>query len=316
MAKTKEAILIFNPNSGRGKGKKRAVEFQKAWGERFGNELQMRATRSKEDICAAAQESADSKLIQIFMGGDGTISEALQGLAKKSKFKPLRNPVGILPSGSGNSFLRDFQITEYSVAQTRLLDAIEKRSIRKIDMGMLEFNPSTNGAKQDAKAKRIIFNIFGIGLMPIIAELAMKMRFLGSLNYTFATLIKLVTHKSFAIDAKIDSKKKQPIVFDFLSICNSKFTGGAMIMAPEVEVDDGKLYLVAPNVRRRLKILMLFPKIFSGDHLNDPKVLHHFLKSIEMTSPKELLMLIDGELEYGYDPFISVVPKYWQLFMN
>ena len=78
----------------------------------------LRPTSSLSDLRIAVQETARYDR-QIFMGGDGTISHALQGLSEQSDFQPLARPVGLLPAGSGNSFLREFEIFDYETAPRR-----------------------------------------------------------------------------------------------------------------------------------------------------------------------------------------------------
>jgi len=307
---SKKAVLIVNPGSGRGKGRERAADFRDAWIQKFGTDISVRETKSKEDIGIAVKETFSPDSVQIFLGGDGTVSECLQALSEMEKFEKISNTVGILPAGSGNSFLRDFEITDYSSAKENLISALEKNESRDVDMALLKFSNSAGKEKT-----RIMFNIFGVGVVPLIAEMAMKMRFLGSLNYTFATLWKIFSHKKMKVDAVIDGTA-EILESDFISICNSRYTGGAMIMAPDVRTDDGKLYLVAPSMKSKFQILGLFPKIFKGDHVSHPDVRNHFVNDIHIKSDKELLLLIDGELEKGYDPLISVKPKFWKIYVS
>lgn len=306
----RKAVLIVNPGSGRGKGRERALDFRESWIQKFGADIKIRETKSKEDIGVSVKETFRSDTVQIFLGGDGTVSECLQALSEMEKFEKISNPVGILPAGSGNSFLRDFDITDYISAKENLISALEKNESRDVDMALLNFR---NRSGQEST--RIMFNIFGVGVVPLIAELAMKMRFLGSFNYTAATLWKIFSHRKMKVDAVIDGKE-EILESDFISICNSRYTGGAMIMAPDVRTDDGRLYLVAPSMKSKFQILGLFPKIFKGDHVNHPDVRNHFVNDIHMKSDKELLLLIDGELERGYNPFISVKPRFWKIFVS
>lgn len=305
----KQAILVYNPKSGRGKAIERAIDFKEHWERKFGAGLILRETSSKSDIKSAIQQTYTEFHQQIIMGGDGTISEALQGLAELQQFKPLEKPVGILPAGSGNSFLRDFGIKNYPSGRDNLITAVENNKIRNLDMGMIRYQK----VQTEERVRRIFCNIFGMGVVAIIAELAMKMRFIGSLNYTVATLVKIIQHKKQNMDVVIDGVSEN-LTFDFISICNSKYTGGAMMMAPGIEVDDGKLYLIAPSMKNKIQILKLFPKIFKGAHILHPDVRNHPIKNLETNCDRSHLLLIDGELERGIRPIITVAPAYWQLY--
>ncbi|MEM7183178.1 MAG: diacylglycerol kinase family protein [Spirochaetota bacterium] len=306
-----KTVLVYNPNSGRGKASERAIDFQEHWERKFGSGMVLRETLSKADIRTAMQETYEDFEFQVVMGGDGTLSEALQGLSELHKFQPLGKPIGVLPAGSGNSFLRDFGIKDYATGRDRLISAVLSEKVRNIDMGMISYlHPESK-----ERTRRVFCNIFGIGVIPYIAELAMKMRFMGSLNYTVAALVKLFKHKYYTMDVVIDGVR-ETLDFDFLSVCNSKYTGGAMLMATDVEVDDGKMYLVAPHMKSKMQILKLFPKIFKGTHLQNKNVRHHFINNLEVKVDDPLLLLIDGELEKGIKPILTIEPAFWKLYVS
>src|SRR5262245_28665232 len=114
-----QAVLVYNPKSGKGLAAIRAQNFSDAWKTKFGTDLILRPTTSRADISTAVKEHRKRTII--LMGGDGTLSEGLQGLAEANSFKPLKSPIGLLPGGTGNSFLREFGLHEYLAAKEALL---------------------------------------------------------------------------------------------------------------------------------------------------------------------------------------------------
>ena len=52
-----------------------------------------------------------------------------------------------------------------------------------------------------------------------------------------------------------------------------------MKIAPKAKLNDGLMDVVAVKKTNRLKLLKLFPKIFSGNHVNDSVVKYHQIKS-------------------------------------
>jgi len=311
----KKAVLVYNPASGKGKAKDRAMDFARLWQEKFGTELRLRSTRSLEDIRVAARETAGKDQIQIFMGGDGTLSESVQGLSETNDFKGLARPVGLLPGGTGNSFLRDFGITTYEEARDALLAAVAADSSMTIDAGIIEYQKCepANPARGNA-TRRITFNIWGVGLISNITVTAIKMRFLGSFNYTLATVLKIFTHRPDKLKVTIDGKTEE-LFCNTLIVSNSRFTGGAMEMAPGIRVNDGQLFLVCPQFTSTLKLFSFFPTIFKGTHVNHPSIRTGFIKEIKVEREDPFIMNVDGELEIGYDPRLRVVPGYWKVFM-
>ncbi|MCC6276155.1 MAG: hypothetical protein IT569_09880 [Leptospiraceae bacterium] len=307
--KNKKAILIFNPGSGKKKSPERALDFANHWSNRFGSEIKLRATKSFSDIRISSAENLDND-IMIFMGGDGTLSECLQGICEKNNFKPLKNPVGLLPGGTGNSFLRDFGISSYEDGRDALLNALQKNQSINADLSIISY-----GGEEDRKPlKRISFNIFGLGVIPDAAETAIKMRFLGDLNYIVGVLKSAFTTKPLDAKVIIDGKEEF-LKCKALSINNSRYTGGAIEIAPAIRVNDGKLFLMIPEETGTFAMLNLFPMIMKGKHLDHPKVRTQFIREAQFFRVDPFLMNIDGELEKGFDPGIKIQPNFWKIYM-
>jgi diacylglycerol kinase (ATP) len=312
--KGKLAVLIFNPNSGKGHAKLRAVDFSEKWKDLVGTELRLRPTTSLADIRVAANETYNEKEIQIFMGGDGTLSESIQGISEKLNFAGLTKPVGFLPGGTGNSFLRDFEIKDFQTARDMLFSSLEKNSTINIDSAIITYNKVNPDFSSGEESKRIMFNIWGVGLISDITKLAIKMRKIGSANYTVATLIKLLTHKPYELKTIIDGVEEF-LKCNMVTVCNSRYTGGEMKIAPHIRVNDGKLFLISPMMKSRLKLFASFPKIFKGDHVNHPHIKTGFIKRIEIHHNRPLWMNVDGELEEGFNPRMQIHPSYFKIYM-
>ena len=136
---SKQAVLVFNPKSGKGRAARLARKFADRWDKRLGGELVLRPTKSRDDVREAAKETRSGDALPIFMGGDGTLSEAVQGLAEQSDFQPIESPIAFLPGGTGNSFLRDFGINNFETGQDALFRAIEGGDVLSVDVGILKY---------------------------------------------------------------------------------------------------------------------------------------------------------------------------------
>jgi diacylglycerol kinase family enzyme len=303
-----KATLVYNPNSGKRRAPELAKRFQDLWHERTGTKATLRPTSSLQDIRVAAKETANRDDVVVFLGGDGTFSEALQGLFELNNFRSPAKPIGLLPAGTGNSFLRDFGITDFDTAFASLCKSIEKKHPFTADIGLLCYH--NNGEIQ----QRIVMNIWGIGFIPAVTKLAVKLRSMGSLNYTAATLIRLLSHKPYHYDAKIDGKSEK-MCCDFVTISNSQYTGGTMHMAPPVRTNDSQMFLVSPELKKPHRVLALFPKIFAGKHIENPAVRSQFVKEFSLSTNQPISMNVDGELEFGCSPNIRVLPGAWKLWV-
>ena len=163
------------------------------------------------------------------------------------------------------------------------------------------------------ESKRIMFNIWGVGLISDITKLAIKMRKIGSANYTIASLIKLLSHKPYELKTIIDGVEEL-LKCNMVTVSNSRYTGGKMQIAPHVRVNDGKLFLISPMLHSRLNLFANFPKIFKGDHVNHPQIKTGFIKKIEIHHENPLVMNVDGELEEGFNPRMQIHPSYFKIY--
>jgi diacylglycerol kinase family enzyme len=314
MSPFRRSVLVYNPASGKGKATSRAADFATAFRDRFGSELTLRPTESVADIREAAKQAVAEYELQLFMGGDGTLSEALQGMCELSDFRPLERAVGLLPAGSGNSFLRDFGIVTYPAARDALLSALASGETVAADLAVVRYSPPGE-LGVDKEARRISFQFWGIGLVCDIAERAMQMRYLGSLNYAVAAVGKVLNHRPYRWLTTIDGVTEE-IECNFLSVSNSRFTGGAMMIAPPVRINDGRLFLVLPSIRSRVEMLRMMPKIFRGRHLDHPQVNCRFVSEVSIQHDQPLVFNVDGELDIGHNPSIAVQPGFWQVYMS
>ncbi len=88
-----------------------------------------------------------------------------------------------------------------------------------------------------------------------------------------------------------------------------------MLMAPPFHVNDGKLFLVSPSVPTRPGLLKLFPKIFTGEHIDNPLVRSQFVREFALHSNESILMNVDGELESGFNPKLQVRHSAWNVWV-
>lgn len=76
-----------------------------------------------------------------------------------------------------------------------------------------------------------MFNIWGVGLISDITKLAIRMRKIGSMNYTVASLIKLFSHKPYELKTIIDGVEEL-LNCNMVTVSNSRFTGGKNANSP------------------------------------------------------------------------------------
>ena len=236
----------------------------------------------------------------IVIGGDGTMHEVVNGMLTRKDKKQL--PIGLIPGGTGNSFMHDLDMLD----PVKAAEAIVKGIKRKIDVAEIEVN----------HIKRYAFNIVGWGLATDIGKNAENFRWMGESRYTFTSVLEVLRHKARPAELVIDGKK---IVYDYIFIiaCNTIHTGKGMKIAPKAKLDDGLFdIVVVRHGMSKFALLQLLPKLFIGTHIEHPMVEYHQVSEFSLIPQKDEILNIDGEL-LGSTPINVVVkPKAFTVFAN
>ena len=235
------------------------------------------------------------KLIAI--GGDGTFHDIINGLMINKQILPT---VGFLPGGTGNSLMHDLSATSYREA----FELIINKRIKKLDILKLDYLKKTIYS----------FNVVGWGLATDIAILAEKMRLLGKHRYTIASIYYIFQKKSRLAKIIIDGVARSGS-FLFILNLNTIHTGTAMKAAPKALFDDGLFDIIILNQDiSRFNLLILLPKIFSGNHVQSKYVEYIQAKSISIIPKVQGQLNIDGEVKC-YTPIkISIIPNRINIF--
>ena len=229
----------------------------------------------------------------VTVGGDGTNYQVLNGMLKFHGDRQLP-PLGILPVGRGNSFARDLHIFGIDDG----LAALDRRAPRNVDVCRFT---------QNSDAFYFV-NLMGLGFVTDVAKTAARFKWAGDFSYVigvFQRLLGLNFHDLvLEIDGKVISAKNC-----FVEICNSRYTGGNMLMAPEARIDDGRFDAVVLAPLSRLSLISTFPKIFKGTHGENPAVQFIQAKSARIYTQPSKILLPDGEI-FGTTPTdIRILPQ-------
>ncbi len=245
------------------------------------------ATELVEEAYAAGQRRF------LVVGGDGTSYEAVNGLFARGR--PEGVAVGMLPLGTGNSFLRDFGITHEEAA----IDAILRGRTRKVDVIRCEHEGGVIH----------YLNLLSIGFTARAGALTNdQFKPLGTAGYIAAVLVS-VARLEYPVDpVRLDGGEVDRRPAAFLSFSNSKYTGGAMMMAPKADPTDGLLDVIRVGILPRLPFVATFPKIFSGTHVDRPEVEEAQVRRVEFVEPREQDVMVDGEIVRLSSRSLEVVP--------
>jgi diacylglycerol kinase family enzyme len=123
-------LLIANPNA-QGVSREQRDEAARTLGARF--DVEAATTKAPGHAVELASRAAQNGVdLVVAFGGDGTVNEIANGLAGTTM------PLGLLPGGGANVFLRSLGISEDVDAATRLLIDAADRLPRRVPLGRVD----------------------------------------------------------------------------------------------------------------------------------------------------------------------------------
>jgi len=282
--------LIVNPNAGKQRGTEVARRAESALLSAGADVTRSVSTYPGEAVELAARIAGDADAV-IAVGGDGTLFEVLNGLAGTGHPFPI---LGQIPVGTGNSFIRDLGITDADGAVTAILAG----HTRPVDIG--RFSTGDGGW--------YFINLLGAGFVSSVAHTAGRYKRWGALSYVIAVVRETIALSTTPVTLTIDGTtvEREGV---FVEICNSRYTGGAMMMAPDAAIDDGLLDVVVMSRCTRRKLLALFPRIFSGKHVDDPLIEVFRGRNVAVRTGSPWLLTPDGET-FGTTPITAEIIRH------
>ena len=236
----------------------------------------------------------------IGIGGDGTLHEIINGMLSRHDGRKI--PIGIIPGGSGNSYMHDLQLTN----PLKAAKAIINGKTRALDTAKVEVNHIIKYSN----------NMIGWGLVTDVGNQAEHFRWLGTNRYTILSVVEVLRHKSRPATLIMDDKKIED-EFTFIIACNSIHVGKGMKMAPKARLDDGLIDLIVIRSGvSRTRLLQVLPKLFDGSHINEPELEYYQTSQFSLIPETDEILNIDGEIMGSTPIQVNVIPKAFEMFVS
>jgi diacylglycerol kinase (ATP) len=240
----------------------------------------------------AASDQAD--IILIF-GGDGTIHRHLSRLVK------LGLPVLVIPAGSGNDFARalGFRRVRDSLAAWRRFGAGQD-NVRAIDVGMITSLEAADRAPHESP--RYFCSVAGVGLDAEVSRRAHALpRWLrghGGYALTLARTLFRFAPQLMTIFARDEAggwaiRSHQPSLL--VAFANTAIYGGGMKIAPQAQIDDGRLDVCVIGDIDPFRLACMFPTVYFGRHLRIRKVNYFQAAHLRVETETPVAIYADGE---------------------
>jgi diacylglycerol kinase (ATP) len=235
----------------------------------------------------------------IAVGGDGTVNEVVNGFfappADDGDDVPLRPEaeLAVLMSGTGGDFRKTFGFAPDLHGQ---IQHIARGATRTIDVGRIDYTDH-----HGRPAARYFANIASFGLSGLVSATVNKASFTKRINGRFAFFLASVRaaigYKMPRVHLQVDAHEPLELGINTAAICNGRYFGGGMLMAPEAQPDDGLFDVIIMHDMSTLDLLRDPNAIYRGTHIRNPKVISMRGRRIcasPLPGPPALLD-IDGE---------------------
>jgi diacylglycerol kinase (ATP) len=260
-------------------------------------------TNGSEDATHLAKQAVlDGTDYLIAAGGDGTMSEVINGIMLVEKEKRENLIVGLYPLGGGNDFARTMKLSKNL---EELLRLVKQNSICKIDIGKLEYKKA-NGED----GIRFFNNIADIGIGAEVAKRVNdgKKMYGASFDFFKATLISFLKYKRKKIRLETNGFKWSGSLL-VLCISNGKYFGSGLGITPQAKVDDGKFSLTLAGEVSLWEYLKNIFRIRKCEVLNHPGIIYADVAECKIEPEGEpCLIEADGEM-IGTIPLKATILK-------
>jgi diacylglycerol kinase (ATP) len=290
----KNAKLIVNPNSGKGKNKfpliesllgirsdqqrsfsvDEVVKYVSDYLENHDIRSQVCFTERAGHATELATSSLDETIdLVVAVGGDGTINEVLNGLARSDM------PMAVIPLGTANVFSLEFGIPSDIEKACRI---IVEGNVQSIDLGRL--------------GKKYFVCMAGVGFDAFVIKKADRYlkRVLGAFSYMLVAMKEFLTYRFYPIFLTIDD---QPIPRKgyFVIVGNTKYYGGQFFATPHADPSDGYLDVCIFRYKNVLSALIYIFNMKFGRITENLSVEYFKAKKIKIEESGHHSVHVDAE---------------------
>ncbi len=303
-------FVLFNPAAGRGRSSlKRINMFLELLRKHLPNFEHVVTQHPGQEASLIDQAIRDGFNFIVAVGGDGTWSNVADRILKSNRPDLV---FGMLASGTGNDFGRNFQISVDRAENG--VSALANGKVRPVDVGRIvtpgiQSEPSST--HQLPIRGRHFLNLVGFGFDVACIETAAQARFLrGELLYKAAALRNILFFPG--IDVELDTKQGSlGGKHLMLTISNGPFFGGSFPIAPNAKLDDAKLDACLIENTGPAMRLKLFGLATRGAHASSSFVREETSSSFRATFTAPPKYEVDGEVwqAVSNEVVVEVVPK-------
>jgi diacylglycerol kinase (ATP) len=275
----RKAILIANPKTGRyGSSRKEPIEDLATYLRNLGLTVDLKLTTGPGNATEIAARAAQNGTTDVIVaGGDGTINEAIQGLAGA------KARLAIIPRGTANVLARELNLP---LDERQSLDVIARGESRRIHLGL--------AIDEESNTKRYFVLMAGIGLDAAVVKRvqpALKKR-LGRGAFWLSGFSHLASWNLEPFQLEIDG---QTYDSTFAIIGKAARYGSDLAITPRAQIDQPDFEVCIIDTFSRFRYLQLLSHAMrDGMPLNKRGV--RFVRTSRVRATGNAAVQVDGEV--------------------
>ena len=295
---TRRIRLVVNPSAGKG----RALEMlpQVAGTLRDGGaELHILLSRDFAEAQSMTLRAIEDGVdVLAVMGGDGMMHLGVNTSAAAYLSGGGRTTLGLIPAGTGNDLCRGIGLDpQDAVGAAAVIAAGHARAIDLARVG-----------------HTYVAAVLATGFDALVNRRANQMSWpRGSTRYAVAVMAELRVFTPLPYRLTLDGVVREQEAM-LVAVGNTSSYGGGMLICPTADPFDGLLDVTIIHPVGRLKLLRLFPQMYSGKFVRDPCVEQLRVREVTVEGPG-LVGFGDGEMIAAAPLRVCSVPRALPVFV-
>jgi len=301
--------VIINPKSGKKKFRQqRKYLFQKL--KHLDIPFDYRVTRFAGHASKIARYFVERQYKNILiLGGDGTVSEVINGIFDAEKVSTPELKIALIPRGTGNDWGRFWGLTSN---YKKSIEVFLKGKTQTIDIGRVEYD------MEGRKEAHYFINSLGLGLDAAVVNLTHRLKEIfgsHSFLYTVSLLLAVFGYRHHRVKIYTDERNISSNMYT-MSIANGCYSGGGLKQTPDALPYDGWLDVMMAKRPKLRDIIGALYYLFKGKLLQHRLIESFRTRELLIQTDKKALIEADGIIVNGNSPFnINIIPQAIQMII-
>ena len=294
-------VMIVNPASDSGRTARRWPEIARRAAE-HGLDVEPRLTEAPGHAQELTRQALrDGAQLIVAVGGDGTVSETVNGFYDGAEAVAPAAELAVVSRGSGGDFARTFGIPKRTDAA---LEVAAHGLVRTVDLGRVSYT-----APDGAAASRLYCNIASAGLTGVAAaRVNRSSKPLGAtVAFAWGAVVTFVGHHNSRFRIRIDERELDQVCNNVI-VGNCRYFASGMKILPMAEPDDGLLDVLVWGDVGKVDLAMNLHKLYRGTHVDHPKADFSRATRVVVEPETPLPIEADGEQPGVTPATFEIVP--------